>query len=394
MVVELLEYQAKELFREVGIPVLPSQTIAQASDIKQLKLSYPIVLKSQVRAGGRGKSGGVRFVANTIDAIAAARHIFNLSIVGEFPKVLLAEAKYDAQKELYLAVVLDYTAKRPVLLGSAYGGIDVETLVKNIHQVVVDGEFCPFYARRLMVKMGLTGETINSVSAIVEKMYALFVEKDLDLVEINPLGVSATGKVMALDGKITVNDYALGRHLELVSLAELEQSPQPSQIPWLSQGSNIGVICHGSSLAMATIDSLNSYQAEPSRCFILDPATPKAAAQQMQMALQELSQIKSIQVVLLNLLGDEETNELLAQKIISHLENTPASSVLMVIYLGGVSNFSNRDRLSALPVHLVDSLSEAVTKTVDLSDVQTSLNMKKKLSSRSRVTKRTGNRNQ
>jgi succinyl-CoA synthetase beta subunit len=114
----------------------------------------------------------------------------------------------------------------------------------------------------------------------------------------------------------------------------------------------------------------------------------------MQMALQELSQIKSIQVVLLNLLGDEETNELLAQKIISHLENTPASSVLMVIYLGGVSNFSNRDRLSALPVHLVDSLSEAVTKTVDLSDVQTSLNMKKKLSSRSRVTKRTGNRNQ
>ncbi|PSB02448.1 ATPase [Merismopedia glauca CCAP 1448/3] len=390
---ELLEYQAKELFCEVGIPVLPSQTIAQASDLKQLKLFYPVVLKSQVRAGGRGKSGGVRFVANTIDAIAAARHIFNLSILGEFPKVLLAEAKYDAQQELYLAVVLDYTAKRPVLLGSAYGGIDVETLVENIHQVVVDGEFCPFYARRLMVKMGLEGETINSVSAIMEKMYALFVEKDLDLVEINPLGVSATGKVMALDGKITVNDYALGRHLDLISLGEEEQSPQPSQISWLNQGSNIGIICHGSSLAMATIDSLNIYQAEPSRCFVLDPFTPETAAQQMQTALEELSQIKSVQVVLVNFFGDVDTNEALAQSLITYTENTPASSLLIVMYLGGATIFPSRDRLSTLPVNLVDSLNEAVAKTLDLSDAQASLNMKKKLSSRSRVTKRTGNRN-
>jgi succinyl-CoA synthetase beta subunit len=391
--VELLEYQAKELFREVGIPVLPSQTIAQASEIKQLKLSYPVVLKSQVRAGGRGKSGGVRFVANTIDAIAAARHIFNLSILGEFPKVLLAEAKYDAQQELYLAVVLDYTAKRPVLLGSAYGGIDVETLVKNMHQVVVDGEFCPFYARRLMVKMGLEGETINSVSAIMEKMYALFVEKDLDLVEINPLGVSASGKVMALDGKITVNDYALGRHLELLSLGEAEQSLQLSQISWLDRGSNIGVICQGSSLAMATIDTLNTYQSEASRCFVLEPSTPETAARQMQIALQELSQMKSLQVILIGFFGDVETNELLAELVANYIENPLVSSLAIVLYLAGATSFPSRDRLSALSVHLVDSLSEAVAKTVDLSDAQTSLNMKKKLSSRSRVTKRTGNRN-
>jgi succinyl-CoA synthetase beta subunit len=391
--VELLEYQAKELFREVGIPVLPSQTIAQASEIKQLKLAYPVVLKSQVRAGGRGKSGGVRFVANTIDAIAAARHIFNLSILGEFPKVLLAEAKYDAQQELYLAVVLDYTAKRPVLLGSAYGGIDVETLVKNIHQIVVDGEFCPFYARRLTVKMGLEGETINSVSAIMEKMYALFVEKDLDLVEINPLGVSATGKVMALDGKITVNDYALGRHLELLSLAEAEQSLQLSQIPWLDRGGTIGVICQGSSLAMATIDTLHTYQSEASRCFVLEPSTPEAATRQMQIALQESVQMKSLQVVLINFFGDVETNELIAETIATYIENSSSSSLAIVLYLAGSTSFPSRDRLSALPVHLVDSLSEAVAKAVDLSDAQTSLNMKKKLSSRSRVTKRTGNRN-
>jgi succinyl-CoA synthetase beta subunit len=392
--VELLEYQAKELFREVGIPVLPSQTIAQASDLKQLKLSYPVVLKSQVRAGGRGKSGGVRFVSNTIDAIAAARHIFNLSILGEFPKFVLAEAKYDAQQELYLAVVLDYTAKRPVLMGSAYGGIDVETLVENIHQVVVDGEFSPFYARRLMVKMGLQGETIDLVSSIMEKMYVLFVEKDLDLVEINPLGVSATGKVMALDGKITVNDYALERHRELVSLKEREEDFLSPQLSWLNPGGNIAAICCGHSLAMATVDLLSSYQAEPSRCFILDPLNSEVAVQQMQVALQELNQMKSIQTILMNLCGDINTNESFARAIAAQVEQTPNNSVMNVIYFAGATNFPSRPDLANLPIHLADSLNDAITQTLDLSDAQTSLSMKKKLSSRSKATKRTSHRNQ
>lgn len=390
---ELLEYQAKELFREVGIPVLPSQTIANASDVKQLKLPFPVVLKSQVRAGGRGKSGGVKFVANTIDAIAAARHIFNLSIFGEFPKVLLAEAKYDAHKELYLAVVLDYTAKRPVLLGSAYGGMDVETLVENMHQTIVDGEFCPFYARRLAVKMGLQGETINSVSAIVEKMYDLFVEKDLDLVEINPLGISATGNVMALDGKITVNDYALNRHADLASLAEEEATAQPDRIAWLSQNSNIGLICHGKSLAMATMDAFIADRVEPSRCFILDPSTSEMALEQMELALQELSQIKSLQVIAIAFFGDAESNEAIAQIISDRLEKMPNPAQSLVLYLGGAPDYPSRDRLAALGVNLAASLSEAIAKTVDLSDDRTSLNLKKKLSSRSRVSKRTGSSN-
>lgn len=98
---DLLEYQAKELFRRVGIPTLPSQTIAEPRQIKQLRIPYPVVLKSQVRAGGRGKAGGVRFVANTIDAIAAARSIFNLSILREYPEVILAEAHYNAEREFF-----------------------------------------------------------------------------------------------------------------------------------------------------------------------------------------------------------------------------------------------------------------------------------------------------
>ncbi len=102
---DLLEYQAKELFRETGIPVLPSQKIRHPQDLKGLKIPYPVVLKSQVRVGGRGKAGGVRFAANTIDAIAAAQAIFHLPIQEEYPDVLLAEAKYNADREFYLAIL-------------------------------------------------------------------------------------------------------------------------------------------------------------------------------------------------------------------------------------------------------------------------------------------------
>ena len=115
---DLLEYQAKEWFREIGIPVLPSQRIDRPRDLKGLKIPYPVVLKSQVRTGGRGKAGGVKIVTNTIDAIAAAQTIFNLPILGEFPEVLLAEAKYNSDREFYLAIVIDAVARRPLLLGA------------------------------------------------------------------------------------------------------------------------------------------------------------------------------------------------------------------------------------------------------------------------------------
>ncbi|WP_375339947.1 ATP-grasp domain-containing protein [Okeania sp. KiyG1] len=132
-------------------------------------MPYPVVLKSQVHAGERRSLGGIKFVENTIDAVAAAQAIFNLPIKDEYPEVLLAEAKYNANQELYLAVVLDPIVRRPVLLGSAQGGIDTEAAMTRMQQVVVSQQFSPFYARRLMVKIGLEGKLIELVSNIVEK---------------------------------------------------------------------------------------------------------------------------------------------------------------------------------------------------------------------------------
>lgn len=384
--VNLLEYQAKELFREKGIPVLPSQRIDHPRELKALRLPYPVVLKSQVRAGGRGRAGGVRFVENTIDAIAAARTIFNLPIVGEYPKVLLAEAKYNATREFYLAVMLDYTLRRPVLLGSPQGGIDIDAVMQQMQQVVVEEQFSPFYARRLAVSMGLGGALLQSVSAIIEKMYQLFIEKDLDLVEINPLGVSASNEVMALDGKIAANDRALGRHPELQLLTSAAMSAkktslvsytggasQVNGLNWINREGNIGIICNDNSLAIATLDLIYQAEGKPSCCLIAGEDTPASASEQLEQALEHFAKTKSIKVVLVNILDNPASSQEVAQTIATYLQKrreekaSPHSFPPLVLRLVGLESQSKPDPLSELPVQRMDNLDEAIAKTVALT---------------------------
>lgn len=215
---ELLEYQAKGLFHQAGIPILPSERIDHLSQLKRLKLPYPVALKSQVRGGGRGKAGGVRFVDNTIDAIAVAQTLFGMPIHGQYPAALLAEVKYRSAQEYYLAIVLDRSARRPLLLGSAQGGIEIESQLETIHPIWIKTEFSPYYARQLALRMGLSGDLLLAVADVVERMYKLFVGFDLDLIEINPLGVGEGSEVMALDGKVVANPDALQRHPQLIEL--------------------------------------------------------------------------------------------------------------------------------------------------------------------------------
>ncbi len=223
---DLLEYQAKQLFRQVEIPVLPSEIIAEPRAIKQLQIPYPLVLKSQVRVGSRGKAGGIEFVSNTIDAIAAARHIFNLSILGEYPQVILAEAKYESQQELFLSISLDYELQCPIIFGSSSGGMDINRLQEDLQQVVVTGEFSAYLARSLAVKMGLQGDLILAVSEIITKMYRLFESHNLELIEINPLAVNAEAQLMALDGKIKLSDRVIARYPDIRALLAAENNYQ------------------------------------------------------------------------------------------------------------------------------------------------------------------------
>ncbi|MFL0604080.1 ATP-grasp domain-containing protein [Cylindrospermopsis raciborskii] len=311
---DLLEYQVKEWFNKIGIPVLPSQRIDHPTDLKKLKIPYPIVLKSQVYANDRSQVGGVKIVETTIDAIAAAQSIFSLPIGGELPKVLLAESKYNAQEEFYLAVVLDTVISRPVLLGCRY--IDWQSPGENMQYVVVEQEFSPFYARRLAYLMGLRGGLMQSVSDIMTKMYHLFLHKDLDLVEINPLGVSSSCQVMTLNGKIRVNERAINRHPDIADIAsKIARDPGSKRINGMlvdmlgrnNQG-EIGILANGTGSALTTWDAVVAAGGKPAvslnlRHSWLNHTEPTKFSQRMETGLRVLAADRNIQVILINLLG-------------------------------------------------------------------------------------------
>lgn len=416
----LLEYQVKQLFREVGIPILPSQKIATPQDIKVLQVPYPVLLKSQVHVGDKEEAGCVRLVENRIDAIAAVRTIFNLPVFGEYPDVILAEAPYQPEQEFLLAIALDSKLQRPVLLGSTQGGRDCDALLTNLQRVVIEEEFSPFYARHLAVKMGLSGQLLTSVSNTIEKMYSLFINKDLNSIEINPLGVKGNGEVIALDGKIAINDYALGRHPDIL---EMSRSPslqdkfaletnglshsnrlRKANYQWLapvdSQG-NIGIIGNDVGLALGTWDALCQSQGKPACCLVVnaensyESLTLSTCTKNIQPALEQLLTIPQLKVVLINILASANTIGIWSEAITNyldaklaqgaefahqkslktttsnhhrHLKKTavvkiPQLVIRLAVPKGDVVN----EQLPTIPVHFTNDLEEALTKTVLLA---------------------------
>ncbi|BAY18146.1 ATP-grasp domain-containing protein [Nostoc sp. HK-01] len=405
---DLLEYQVKEWFGNIGIPVLPSQRIDHPTDLKRLKINYPIVLKSQVYAGERIHAGGVRIVETTIDAIAAAQTIFNLPIWGQLPEVLLAETRYDSKQEFYLAVVLDTAVCRPVLLGCKEADIDWESAGEKLQYVVVEQEFSPFYARRLALKMGLQGALMQSVSNVVEKMYELFIQKDLDLVEINPLAVNAADEVMALNGKVSINERAIGRHPELAELATKisnrhSSNNNNSRLKDLNSAETqgkIGILGNGAGSIMATFDLVMSLGGKPShplnlRHGLLTDTLPTSFGDRLAKGLNLLAADKNIQVILINLLGSipqaEATAQVIAKFIQDHSdpERTHSSRSRrdlsfpgLVVRLAGSELNVAKDLLGTLEnqgeIVLVEDLDEAVAQAVRLAKPATYQSVKVK----------------
>lgn len=406
---DLLEYQVKEWFGKIGIPVLPSQRIDHPTDLKRLKIHYPIVLKSQVQAGEREKVGGVRIVETTIDAIAAAQNIFNLPIWGQLPEVILAEAKYDAQEEFYLAVVLDTTLCRPILLGSKEANIEWETAGEKIQHVVVEQEFSPFYARRLALKMGLRGALMQSVSGVVEKLYQLFIQKDLDLVEIHPLGVNSAGQIMALNGKVRVNERAIKRHPDIADMAvkmmvkrDLEMHRHyvdQTSADWFDESDHlemqgkIGILGNGKGSVLTTLDAVIDAHGEPGKCVnlrhsFMSDTVLTTFSDRLISSLKNLANEQNIQVILVNFLGTvpqiDQLPEILTKflqldqgKITSEAFNGNKGQQQLdlphlVMRLAG-SEFRNvREYLSTLPTSnqsliVVENLDEAVKEAVRLA---------------------------
>ncbi len=271
--VKLPEWRGKEVFRTYGVPLPKGRVVRSpeeaAAAVGPGGIPLPCVLKAQVLAGGRGKGGSVRFASTPTEALEAARAILGLEFKGEKVKELLVEEKLAISQELYVSLTLDRSLRLPVLMASARGGVEIESVEDHeIARVPVH----PFagltsYEKRAAAKsLGLTGPKDRSLDLLLDRLWEIFQKEDAELVEINPLAVVGEGLV-ALDAKVIIEDDASFRHPQYAEVRDdrtpLEEIAREKDIAFVQLDGNIGVIANGAGLTMATLDVLQQFGGRP-----------------------------------------------------------------------------------------------------------------------------------
>jgi len=271
--VKLAEWRGKELFRKYGIPLPKGQVARSAEEAETLtrdgRVPLPCVVKAQVLAGGRGKGGAVKFANTPEEARAAGSAILGLEFKGEKVKELLLEQKLPIARELYLSITLDRSQRLPILIASAQGGMEIETVDDSAIERLPIHPFpglAAYERRRIGQVLGVSGATAKSLDSLLGALWELFVREDAELVEINPLAVVGDGLV-ALDAKVIIEDDASFRHPEYDAIRDdrtpLEEIAREKGIAFVQLDGNIGVIANGAGLTMATLDVLKEFGGDP-----------------------------------------------------------------------------------------------------------------------------------
>ncbi len=266
----LYEYEAKRLFQEFGIPVPPSVLVTKPEELRKVHFGYPLTLKCQVLSGGRGKAGGIKFPKDLKDAENTAKDLLKLTIGGSKTKAVLVEPMMNIASELYLSVTLDRGRGCPIFIASAEGGIEIESS-ENVITMPIEFPYNPYQGRKLAKMLGLKGAVLNRVADIANRLYKLFKDRDLDLAEINPLVITGGEDVVALDGKVIINDDSLDRQrafdgwqeTHMSDLSDLERRAKVHGLNLVELDGNIGLLCNGAGLTMATMDMVKKFGGNP-----------------------------------------------------------------------------------------------------------------------------------
>ncbi len=301
----LLEYQAKEMFSEYGIEIpkgFVSCNVADAKDHIQ-KLKFPVVIKAQVPVGGRGKAGAIQKCSNIDDCIVKYSQILKMTIKSEKTRSILIEQLIEHKKELYLSIFLNRGKRCYNIIASSHGGINIES-VKNqtIDEIKLD-HIDKNLSKNIAQKIGLGKKSISYFIELLQNMFRLIIEKEVELAEINPLVVLDNNKLLALDGKIITDDNASFRHNELQKFREkttLEEKAEKNGFTLIELDGNIAVIGNGAGLVMSTLDILSDSGGKAA-CFL--DVGGSATINSVYEALKLISEIKKVDGILINLYG-------------------------------------------------------------------------------------------
>ena len=369
----LHEYQAKEIFREYGIPVSKGMTVVNSGEITKVINSLKgkkWVVKAQVHAGGRGKAGGVELVNSVSEVEEFTEKWLGKNLVtyqtdekGQLVNTILIEEFTDIDKELYLGAVIDRESQRLVFMTSSEGGVNIEevasTTPEKIFQVAVDPLNGPSSneADYLSTKLNLTDSQKLEFQTLYLSLTKMFIEKDLSLLEINPLVINAEGNLICLDAKINVDSNALYRQESLVEINDISQEDEREShaskwnLSYVSLDGNIGCMVNGAGLAMGTMDIIKLQGGEPANFLdVGGAADSKRVAEAFKIILSD----KAVEAVLINIFGGIVRCDVIADGIIKAVEEIGVN-VPVVVRLEGNNAELGSQKLSQSGLNIISA---------------------------------------
>ncbi len=379
---KLHEYQAKDIFLKYGIPVPKGQVATTSSQAATatFDIGEPVVVKAQVHAGGRGKAGGVKLVKSPGEAESFASNLLKSNLVtyqtgpeGVPVNSVLVEEAINISEEFYLGMVIDGSSKGVVAIASKEGGVNIEEVAEKTPEKIITIPIDPvlglqpFQGRKIAYALGLNQENIRKTADLIQKLYAVFIDNDATLIEINPLVLTSDNQILAADAKLDIDDDSIFRHQEIKNISDISQEDtleveaRDFDINYVKLDGNIGCIVNGAGLAMATMDVASSAGASPANFLdIGGGATEEKVAKALSLVLSD----NNVTAVLVNLFGGILRCDIAARGFVMCIEESQNFNIPLIVRMLGTNAEEGIEILknSNLNVSFVDTLEEAASK--------------------------------
>ena len=377
---DLYEYQGKELLRKHGVETLAGIVARTPDEAPQAagELGKTVAIKAQVLTGGRGKAGGIKVVGSPEEARTAAEQILGMDIRGHTVSRVLVEAGADIEREMYLSVTVDREAKKPLILFSTEGGVDIEEVAERNPEAIVRLHvdpllgLLPYQVREIGFSAGLEGDAAKAFGRTLGNLYRAFEDMDASLVEINPLVVTRDSRVLALDAKVTVDNSSLYRHKDIAELHDVEaadpqeQRAQEAGLQYVKLEGDVGILGNGAGLVMSTLDVVAQAGGDPANFCDVGGG---ADAEKISTALDIVTSNEQVRSVLFNIFGGITRGDEVARGLLSAIERT-GIDLPIVVRLDGTNAEEGREILAEnTPENVVteETMLEAARRAVELA---------------------------
>jgi succinyl-CoA synthetase beta subunit len=374
---KLHEYQSKQIFAKYGVPIPRGRVASTADESRHIaeELGGRVVIKSQVLVGGRGKAGGIRLAKSPKEAADLATLVLGMDIKGLPVRKVLVDEAMGIDKEIYLGITNDRAARRPVMMASAAGGVDIEEVAATTPEKIIKIHIDPllglreYQARDMAVSIDLPREYWRPFGEIAEGLWQAYTENDATLAEINPLVITADKRLVALDGKMILDDNALFRHPDLNEIRDLgaedplEVEARKYGLSYINLDGNVGCMVNGAGLAMATMDIIKLCGGEPANFLDIGGG---ASAEKVAAALRIILADPKVKAVLFNIFGGITRCDEVARGVLAALQEVNAN-VPMVARLVGTNAEEGLRLLADAHMVTAETLVEAAEKAVEIA---------------------------